>query len=245
MIRRASSLLLAMALLAACGSDATVPVPDTVPPASTTTTPPTTIVVDHLGNLVSAKWAVTGVIYGDIVEPPPDGADVHLTFRIDGTVSGSLGCNHLSGDWTPGATTVSVGNLAVTEMACSDATDWLEVLDYLVGDLTVHGPDANFVTLASDVGQILLEPHGNQLEADQPADNPDDSVSVVNLADESARQQLIGMTEADAEKAVVAFGWVFRVDHRDGEDLMLTADYVEHRINASIVDGLVVRVGVG
>ena len=53
---------------------------------------------------------------------------------------------------------------------------------------------------------------------------------------------LVGMDETTARTKVERCGWVFRIFHRDGQALTITADMRNHRINAAIVNGAVVAV---
>lgn len=48
-----------------------------------------------------------------------------LEFNADGTVSGSDGCNRLSGSWTENGGVISFGPLASTKMACEGSDPWL------------------------------------------------------------------------------------------------------------------------
>ena len=50
---------------------------------------------------------------------------------------------------------------------------------------------------------------------------------------------LIGLSEQAAEEAAADFGYGWRVVHRDGEEFAVTMDFVEDRINATIIDGVV------
>lgn len=50
----------------------------------------------------------------------------------------------------------------------------------------------------------------------------------------------VGLTEDEARSRAVEQGRPFRVVHRDGEDFIVTADYVENRVNAMVRDGVVV-----
>ena len=54
--------------------------------------------------------------------------------------------------------------------------------------------------------------------------------------------RLVGMDETTARTEVERCGWVFRIFHRDGVDLTITADMRNHRINAAIVNGAVAAV---
>ena len=54
--------------------------------------------------------------------------------------------------------------------------------------------------------------------------------------------RLVGMDETTARTKVERCGWVFRIFHRDGQALTITADMRNHRVNAAIVNGAVVAV---
>lgn len=49
----------------------------------------------------------------------------NLTFTDDGTVSGSDGCNRLSGSWTQDGETVKLGQMVSTLKACPGVDTWL------------------------------------------------------------------------------------------------------------------------
>ena len=55
-------------------------------------------------------------------------------------------------------------------------------------------------------------------------------------------QRLVGMDETAASTEVERCGWVFRVYSRDGQTLTITADMRSHRVNAAVVDGVVIWV---
>ncbi|MET0459037.1 MAG: hypothetical protein ABW195_07300 [Ilumatobacteraceae bacterium] len=59
---------------------------------------------------------------------------------------------------------------------------------------------------------------------------------------ESASALVVDKSEADAQAAVEAAGWSFRVVRRDGEDLMATMDLQPERVNVEVEDGTVVAV---
>lgn len=49
-----------------------------------------------------------------------------LVIAEDGTVSGTDGCNRLTGEWSEGEDEdVTLGDLASTQMACDGVDDWL------------------------------------------------------------------------------------------------------------------------
>ena len=53
---------------------------------------------------------------------------------------------------------------------------------------------------------------------------------------------MVGLDETAARTKVERCGWVFRVFHRDGQALTITADLRSHRVNAAIIAGVVVAV---
>jgi len=59
---------------------------------------------------------------------------------------------------------------------------------------------------------------------------------------ESASALLINMSEADAEAATTAEGWILRVARRDGEELAGTMDLQPERVNVEVTNGMVTAV---
>ena len=52
-----------------------------------------------------------------------------LELAEDGTLSGTDGCNQLSGQWTENGVDLTFENVASTMMACADVDTWLSALD--------------------------------------------------------------------------------------------------------------------
>ena len=50
---------------------------------------------------------------------------VYLELAEDGALTGSDGCNQLTGTWEVDGTEVEFGDLAATMMACEDVDTWL------------------------------------------------------------------------------------------------------------------------
>ena len=67
---------------------------------------------------VAGKWVQTD-------SKPP----VYLELGEDGALSGSDGCNQLSGTWQVEGTEVDFSELAATMMACEDVDTWLSGAD--------------------------------------------------------------------------------------------------------------------
>ena len=68
----------------------------------------------------------------------------NLTLAQDGNVSGTDGCNRLTGSWSQDGTTVKFGELASTMMFCEGVDTWLlEVSTATVEGTTLHVMDAD------------------------------------------------------------------------------------------------------
>ena len=58
-----------------------------------------------------------------------DSAQPSLVLEEDGTLTGTDGCNQLSGQWIENGVELTFENVASTMMACSDVDTWLSGLD--------------------------------------------------------------------------------------------------------------------
>lgn len=80
---------------------------------------------------------------------------------------------------------------------------------------------------------------------ESPATSPDEATAPESTSpeelptEESASALLVGKSEDDAQAAADDAGWGFRVARRDGEDLALTMDLREDRVNVEITDDVV------
>lgn len=70
---------------------------------------------------------------------------------------------------------------------------------------------------------------------DPPATAPSGDVE----AGEFDESLIVGLPVDEAQQVVEDEGWEFRVAVIDGEEQMLTMDYVENRVNVVVDDGLV------
>lgn len=100
---------------------------------------------------VSAAASDTG-----IAASIPSGVRAHLTFTADGKVTGSGGCNSLSGTYTADGAKLTVTDLVSTKMACADDRGTVEtaVLHVLRAPVT-YAIDANHLTLTAPDGTGL------------------------------------------------------------------------------------------
>lgn len=65
-------------------------------------------------------WKLTAYGPADAPTPAVEDVDAGLTFKEDGTVSGSSGCNGLGGDYTVEGNRITFGEFVSTLMACDD-----------------------------------------------------------------------------------------------------------------------------
>ncbi|MFF7857990.1 META domain-containing protein [Streptomyces sp. NPDC007904] len=95
--------------------------------------------------LAGTKWTVT---------TPVTGSRAHLTFDDEkGTVSGSLGCNHVTADATVRDGHITLGQPATTRMMCEDSLmDGERALAKLFGGTLTYSIDHRTLTLTSENG---------------------------------------------------------------------------------------------
>lgn len=74
----------------------------------------------------------------------------NLTLESDGALSGTDGCNRLSGAWTADGVTVDFGIVVTTEMACTDVDTWLS-------SLATATVDGDTLTVRDDAGETIGE----------------------------------------------------------------------------------------
>jgi len=106
------------------------------------------------------------------------------------------------------------------------------------------GDVGSVIALSDDVFSFSESPvpntDGGQIEPAPAPDMGDDEVISASDA-----QTLVGLSEDEAMKVAASKGWDYRVSARDGEQFMLTTDYVPRRVNVVIDDGVVTEVSVG
>jgi heat shock protein HslJ len=112
--------------------------------------------------LEGTKWLVTTYYDGEVARNNPAGGDdgPYLTFA-DGKVTGSGGCNRLSGKATVDGETITFEPIITTKMACADKgknTDETHILNVLkgkvsfeidAGSLKLSNPDGYGIGLAA------------------------------------------------------------------------------------------------
>lgn len=113
-------------------------------------------------NPLEGEWLVTGYNTGnEAVTGPITGTELTATFTPDGQVSGNAGCNTYNGPYKLDGTSLTVGPLASTMMACDQAImdQETQFLTALQTPTTVE-PSGATVTLrdASGATQVILGP---------------------------------------------------------------------------------------
>lgn len=151
-----------------------------------------------------------------------------LIFDAD-TLSGKAPVNSYSAPYTATSTgDLEIGEIISTKMAGSEAdmateTAFFETLGQVDGYTAVDG------------GELYL--FDGDLQTLTFSTTPSPLPSLV--------EDVVGMTEAEAQAAVEEAGFTFRVISRDGEGLPATADYRTDRISATVVDGTVTEASIG
>ncbi len=75
---------------------------------------------------IEGAWTAVSVIYNDAIRSVIIGTDLTAEFTTDGNVSGSAGCNNLSGGYTVDGQTVKIGPLATTRKLCDSPEGVME-----------------------------------------------------------------------------------------------------------------------
>lgn len=103
--------------------------------------------------LEGTKWLLDTIYQADTASSVPAGAIAHLSFA-DGQVTGSTGCNMLSGTATVAESSITFGALTMTRKACQDDLASVEraMVTVLRGD----------VPFEIEAGQLVLNPGGRQ-----------------------------------------------------------------------------------
>jgi hypothetical protein len=104
------------------------------------------------------------------------------------------------------------------------------------------GEVGTVVALSDDLFEFE-EVTDTTIDGGEPMPEPDPGMDNPIPADEA--NTLVGLTEDEAMKIAQSEGWEFRVAARDGEQYMLTTDYVMNRVNVTLVEGTVTEVTVG
>lgn len=197
-------------------------------------TPVTSDMVTPVGGdlRLGEPWYLLGASVSSVQMPE----GVTLTFE-QATVGGQAPVNSWSADYTATATGgLELGPIASTLMAGPDEAMRAEEA-YLALLESVDG------YTAVEAGELYLFDGQMQVLTFTTTQQPSEpQISDATLA---VAQDVVGMTESEAQAAVEEAGLIWRVAARDGEQYALTEDYVVSRVNATIVDGTVTETWVG
>lgn len=137
------------------------------------------------------------------------------------------------------------------------------VLIFTAKGVPVLLPAYTYSNSDGDVGQVIAvqDKFIKKQEVESPSDSvpapgtntvpveqvPPVSISPTPFAEVTQEQAatLVGLTEDEATKVAQEKGWTIRVAARDGEQFMLTKDYLFSRVNITVVASLVTEVTVG
>ena len=165
-------------------------------------------------------------------------------------------------------TTIDEASAAVPSDVPDEVVKITGVKNSLVLIFTAKGvpvllPAYTYFNSDGDVGQVIAvqDKFIKKQEVERPSDSvpapgtntvpveqvPPVSISPTPFAEVTQEQAatLVGLTEDEATKVAQEKGWTIRVAARDGEQFMLTKDYLFSRVNISVVASFVTEVTVG
>jgi len=108
--------------------------------------------------LVGPTWRVESIISGSAVSSVPGGVAATLQFMADGRVEIATGCNQGGGTYLVDGRTIRLGQLAMTEIACSGPQGETEraVIAVLATGVVTYTIDAAGLTLDAGRQGLLL-----------------------------------------------------------------------------------------
>ena len=108
-------------------------------------------------SLAGTNWRLAA--YGPASAPQPAAADIEtsLAFGSDGKVSGNMGCNGFSGDYTQAGNTLTFGPIMRTLMACEgQRMEQEDAAMQVLVDTATFTLDGDTLTITSADGGMLL-----------------------------------------------------------------------------------------
>lgn len=196
-------------------------------------------------------WEQTQMNDGTIIMPNQVESFTLSFFTDESTgepnrVSGTTDCNNFFGSYELGAdNALSFGPLGSTMMYCegSQEQDFMTMIgqvshfmqqdaDTLVLLLTYDSGSAIFKKTSTPQTPINEEPQ----EDDRGEEKADDDMTDIDENEVS----YTGMSVSDAQALAETNGVAFRIVQQDGEDFMVTTDYVVGRINARVDNDIVI-----
>ncbi|MFF1472692.1 META domain-containing protein [Streptomyces mirabilis] len=107
--------------------------------------------------LYGTKWTVTSLGDGDVAQSLPEGADAHFTLdKANGTLSGRLGCNHVTAKATVRDGHITLGAAKTTRMMCDGSLmDTERTLLGLFDSMVVYELNHRSIALTSTNGKTV------------------------------------------------------------------------------------------
>jgi heat shock protein HslJ len=113
-------------------------------------------VADPDRSLAGPEWVLDTLVSGQVAASVPAGVRVTLTFGGDGRLTGSIGCNTLSGSYTAAAGRITFTGVGATEMACSGERGRIEqAVTAVLRDTVTFTIEAGRLTLTAPDGTGL------------------------------------------------------------------------------------------
>ncbi|MEN6343611.1 MAG: META domain-containing protein [Methanospirillum sp.] len=109
--------------------------------------------------LVGTTWRLAGFADNATARSALAGPNATLLFSSDGRLSGTTGCNDVSGTYTTNGNALSIGPLAVTERACADSAAAARERDLLaaLGVATAYAIQGDRLIISDAAGSRTVE----------------------------------------------------------------------------------------
>lgn len=109
-------------------------------------------------SLIGVTWVTVNLATEDAITGPVAGSEPTMEFGEDGSVTGTDGCNTYSGDYTLDGTSISVGPLATTKMACPDEETQQQSSDFAtaMGSAATYRVTNAQLELKAEDGRLLV-----------------------------------------------------------------------------------------
>ena len=107
------------------------------------------------------------------------------------------------------------------------------------------GAPASATTTVAASTSVTVAPIASNPTAPLAASCTKSASTPVCPPDPAVVAKFVGLTEQQAAAQAAANGWPYRVAERDGEQLMVTQDFNEERVNVAVQNGVVTRAWFG
>ena len=224
----AVALLLAVGSLSACAEYTTTGVPQETAEAVEAAASPGAGEQDALAG---TSWTL---INSSMEDSGLDQFGITAEFTED-TIAGQAPVNRYNGSFEVEGNEITFGPVASTMMAGEPVAMEAEGAYFaLLSTVTAFEQEADTLILLADEVPVLV------FEAGTATVPQDDTASAQAAAD-----KVVGLTAAEAEKALSGAGLIYRVVSEDGQPKPATMDFRVDRVNVALVDGEVESATVG